>query len=83
MNTARLTDQRSSIQNLNGSFLQFDGNQKKLVDMSRQVLSSPRKHIIGEAFNNPNVSLSINVPWKMHGSLTNSNMSGDLQKSPS
>lgn len=59
MHTARVTDEKSSIQNLNGSFLQFDQNQKKLVDMSRQVLSSPRKHIVGEAFVNHNYSLSI------------------------
>ena len=40
--------QTKGVEHLNGSFLQFDANSKRLVDMSRQVLSSPRKHVVGE-----------------------------------
>lgn len=51
------------VQHLNGSFLQFDANSKRLVDMSRQVLSSPRKHIIGENVPVHNYNSSGKVPW--------------------
>ena len=77
------------IEHLNGSFLQFDMNNKRLVDMSRQVLSSPRKHVIGENAPSHNFSSQMRVPWanpnvkSNQNSQTATSRSGGLNKGPS
>jgi len=37
-----------TMQHVEGSFLQFDTNSKKLVDMSSTIMASPRLQVIGE-----------------------------------